>query len=276
MNSESPRKSSINPPAPLRIRLDSQVEEVQINVVPLIDVIFCILTFFILAAVGLSRQQAINVDLPKAETGVAQERQLLVVSLDGQGNVFVEQQPVRSREEFLQQLVQYLEQNPNGLMSLYASPNATYDQVVQLLDLLRSVGGDRVALATLPSGGVPAPSPTITPSTMPTIPGQLPGQTPQLSPGNLNPRFTPQIPGQNPNNLPGQIPSQIPGQIPRQIPGQVPGQTSGQTPGDRQFTPQTTPQFSPQFSSPSSPQSNPSPTKTISPGTINPRGTVNP
>lgn len=264
MNSESPKKKSINPPAPLRIRLDDQAEEVQINIAPLIDVIFCILTFFILAAVGVSRQQAINVDLPKAETGIAQERQLLVVSLDGQGNVFVEQQPVRSREEFLQQLVQYLEQNPNGLMSLYASPNATYDQVVQLLDLLRSVGGDRVALATLPSGGVPAPSPTITPSTMPTIPGQLPGQTPQISPDNLNPRFTPQIPGQNPNNLPGQIPGQIPGQLP--------GQTSGQTPGNRQFTPQTTPQLSPQFS----PQSTPSPTKTISPGTINPRGTVNP
>lgn len=254
MNSEFPKKKSINPPAPLRIRLDNQAEEVQINIAPLIDVIFCILTFFILAAVGVSRQQAINVDLPKAETGIAQERQLLVVSLDGQGNVFVEQQPVRSREEFLQQLVQYLQQNPNGLMSLYASPNATYDQVVQLLDLLRSVGGDRVALATLPSGGVPAPSPTINPSITPTIPGQLPGQTPQTSPGNLNPRFTPQIPGQNPNNP--------------NLPGQIPGQTSGQTPGNRQFTPQTTPQFSP--------QSTPSPTKTISPGTINPSGTVNP
>jgi len=250
MNSEFPKKKSINPPAPLRIRLDNQAEEVQINIAPLIDVIFCILTFFILAAVGVSRQQAINVDLPKAETGIAQERQLLVVSLDGQGNVFVEQQPVRSREEFLQQLVQYLQQNPNGLMSLYASPNATYDQVVQLLDLLRSVGGDRVALATLPSGGVPAPSPTINPSITPTIPGQLP----QTSPGNLNPRFTPQIPGQNPNNP--------------NLPGQIPGQTSGQTPGNRQFTPQTTPQFSP--------QSTPSPTKTISPGTINPSGTVNP
>lgn len=254
MHSESPKKSSINPPAPLRIRLDTQTEEVQVNIIPLIDVIFCILTFFILAAVGLSRQQAINVDLPRAETGVAQARQLLVVSLDGQGNVFIEQQPVRSREEFLQSLVQYLEQNPNGLMSLYASPNATYDQVVQLLDLLRSVGGDRVALATLPSNAPLTPSPTITPSVSPTLP---------TSPGNLNPQFTPQIPGQTPSNP----------NLPGQNSGQTPGQTSGQTPGNRQFAPQTTPQFSPQFS----PQSNPSPAKTISPGTINPNsGSVNP
>ncbi|NJL90470.1 MAG: biopolymer transporter ExbD [Coleofasciculaceae cyanobacterium SM2_1_6] len=253
MPSESPKKFSVNPPAPLRIRLDTQTEEVQVNIIPLIDVIFCILTFFILAAVGLSRQQAINVDLPRAETGVAQARQLLVVSLDGQGNVFIEQQPVRSREEFLQQLVQYLEQNPNGLMSLYASPNATYDQVVQLLDLLRSVGGDRVALATLPSGVPSTPSPTITPSFSPTLPGQTPSN---LNP-QINPQLNPQTPGQNLN------------QTPRQTPNQAPNQT----PANRQLPPQTTPQISPQFS----PQLNPSPPKTISPGTINPNGgTVNP
>ncbi|MCU0536378.1 MAG: biopolymer transporter ExbD, partial [Hydrococcus sp. Prado102] len=46
--------------------------EVRIEIVPMIDVIFCILVFFILAAVSFSRQQAINIDLPKAESGLAQ------------------------------------------------------------------------------------------------------------------------------------------------------------------------------------------------------------
>ncbi|MGL5035529.1 MAG: hypothetical protein ACRC6M_17220, partial [Microcystaceae cyanobacterium] len=36
---------------------------------------------------------------------------------------------------------------------LHASRNASYNDVVQLLDLLRQVGGDRVALATLPGEG---------------------------------------------------------------------------------------------------------------------------
>ena len=44
-------------------------EDVRLELIPLIDVIFCILTFFILAAVGLTRQQAIDLDLPSAETG---------------------------------------------------------------------------------------------------------------------------------------------------------------------------------------------------------------
>ena len=54
-------------------------QEVRIEIVPLIDVIFCILTFFILGAVGLSRQQAIGLDLPKAQTGTPQMREMLAI-----------------------------------------------------------------------------------------------------------------------------------------------------------------------------------------------------
>jgi len=141
-------------PRPLHLRMDSPTEEVRIEIVPLIDVIFCILTFFILAAVGLSRQQAINVDLPKASTGTSQGRQILMISLDELGQVYVEKNPVISQEQFIQQLQAYKQQNPSGVFVLYASPNAMYNEVVQILDLLREVGGDRVALATLP-GEVP-------------------------------------------------------------------------------------------------------------------------
>jgi biopolymer transport protein ExbD len=49
--------------------LDDPNQNVHIEILPLIDVIFCILTFFILAAVGLTRQQAIDLDLPAANTG---------------------------------------------------------------------------------------------------------------------------------------------------------------------------------------------------------------
>jgi len=58
----------------------------------LIDVIFCILTFFILGAVGLSRQQAISLDLPKASTATTPMREMLVVSLDDFGQLYVEKQ----------------------------------------------------------------------------------------------------------------------------------------------------------------------------------------
>lgn len=128
---------------------DSSLPEVRIEIIPLIDVIFCILTFFILAAVGLSRQQAISLDLPKASTGTPQMREMLVVSLDDFGQVYVEQQMV-TRNQLFEALKNYHQFNPNGLMVLHASRNSSYNEVIQVLDMLRQVGGDRVSLATLP------------------------------------------------------------------------------------------------------------------------------
>ncbi|MBD0267779.1 MAG: biopolymer transporter ExbD [Cyanobacteria bacterium Co-bin8] len=135
--------------------LETSTEDVRLELVPLIDVIFCILTFFILAAVGLTQQQAIDLDLPAAQTGqpvpgtgqAIPDR--LYVSIDAIGQVYLDQQPV-TLDLLYDVLLQHQQAAPNGLIVLYASRDARYEDVVTVLDLLRSVGGDRVALATLP------------------------------------------------------------------------------------------------------------------------------
>ncbi|MCT7981998.1 biopolymer transporter ExbD [Laspinema sp. A4] len=135
----------------MKINYESQMEEARIELIPLIDVIFCILTFFLLAALQLTRQQAVNVDLPQAETGTVQMQELkLFVSVDQLGQSYVDKQPV-TREQLYQLLLTYKRARPEGLIVLSASKMASYNDVMQVLDLLRSVGGDRVALATIPS-----------------------------------------------------------------------------------------------------------------------------
>jgi biopolymer transport protein ExbD len=174
----------------MKINLDAPTEEVRIEIIPLIDVIFCILTFFILAAVGLTRQLGINVDLPQASTGSAQMREMLVVSVDPIGQTYVEQQPV-SPEQLTGMLLDYRLNSPDGLVVLYASRSASYASVVSVLDLLRSVGGDRVALATLPESAE---------GSAPSTPGfnldpnqPLPSDDPFAAPSD--PFGTPSLPG---------------------------------------------------------------------------------
>ncbi|MBW4472777.1 MAG: biopolymer transporter ExbD [Stenomitos rutilans HA7619-LM2] len=156
----------------MKINLDSPPEDVQIQIIPLIDVIFCILTFFILAALQLTRQQGIEIDLPKASTGATQMRQMLVVTVSATGQTFVNKQFV-DRAQLFQQLQDYHQKNPDGLLVLNASQTAFYNDVVQILDVMRQVGGDRVALATQPieTNQTPglAPNPTISPTLSPTI-----------------------------------------------------------------------------------------------------------
>ena len=212
---------------PLRLRVDTQPEDVRIEVVPLIDVIFCILTFFLLAAVGLSRQQAISVDLPKASTGTPQGRQILMVALNELGQIYVDKQAMTTKEQFLQKLQAYRQKSPEGLMALYASTNASYNQVVQVLDMLRQVGGDRVALATLPGEaeqGANA-SPAVPPTTGVPSYTPYPGVNPYDPYGLTNPAnpvnpAQPQVPTNPTQPLPG-----VPGGMNSGSPPPLPGQS---------------------------------------------------
>ena len=167
---------------PLKLWQDtSHHQEVRIEILPMIDVIFCILTFFILGAVGLSRQQAMSLDLPKASTGTPQMREMLVVSLDDFGQVYVEKQLV-TRNQLFDAIKNYHQLNPNGLMVLHASGSASYNEVIQVLDMLKQVGGDRVALATLPGESDSLNSwrnPSLTP--LPSV-NQLPENVPSSRP----------------------------------------------------------------------------------------------
>ncbi|MEO1591467.1 MAG: biopolymer transporter ExbD [Cyanobacteria bacterium J06632_22] len=192
----------------MKLDLDNPNEEVRIEIIPLIDVIFCILTFFILAAVSLTRQQAISLDLPGADTSAplpaqTDERERIYVSVDATGTTYIDQSPVPLNvvEDVLRQHRQIY---PNGLIVLYAARDARYEDVVGVLDLLREVGGDRVALATLPKadtgledGQLPGldplnPTDPLSPSLDPLQP--LPGGTDPLNPGLTQPGL-PTIPG---------------------------------------------------------------------------------
>jgi biopolymer transport protein ExbD len=205
----------------MKINLESATDEAQIQIIPLIDVIFCILTFFILAALQMTRQQGMNVDLPKASTGVVQMRQMLVVSIDAAGQTYIDKNPV-DRAQLFTLLKEYREKNPDGLLVLNASQNAFYNDVIQVLDVLRSVGGDKVALATIPAPSVApgqvAPgqnfpsqnfpgqnSTQFSPNGIPGMPS-VPGTTNPLLPSTYNP-LSPNAPVLPSDVLPGANPS---------------------------------------------------------------------
>lgn len=198
----------------MKLDLDNRQSDVQIEILPMIDVIFCILTFFILAAVGLTRQQAIALDLPSVNNSAPVEgnsRDRLYVSVDSAGQVYVDKSAVPLGLLY-DVLVQHQQIAPNGTIVLYASRSARYEDVVKVLDLLRTVGGDRVALATLPTDASLDP----TQGNSQSLDDLLGGQ---------------QIPGQN---LPGQ---ELPGQEPGQ---ELPGSPAPGLPSDGGFgSPQT-------------------------------------
>jgi len=220
----------------MKINLNNPTEEVQIQIIPLIDVVFCILVFFILASLQFTRHQSINIDLPQANTATSTvqpdtQREILPVTIDGVGQIYVEQNQVQ-RQQLGGILSKYLADNPKGTLVLYASRSATYNDVIEILDLLRQVGGDRVSLAIIPGSEEQPANPLQQLPNAPLTPGATPGGTLPLP----NTQLSPNLPQNNPNlNLPPgstQIPlPTIPNQpqIQQGTPPRTPSSNTGTT-----------------------------------------------
>jgi biopolymer transport protein ExbD len=221
----------------MKINTGNTEQEPRIELVPLIDVIFCILTFFLLAGLQVSRQQAIKVDIPKAATGTPAARELLMVSLNDAGQIFLEQQPILVTPQLVEAVKQYRQARPNSAIVLYASKQVSYNKVVEILDALRSVAGDRVALATLPTNAIAPTPPILTnpvyvyPNTSYPYQGVTPGVTPYNPPG-VNQGIIPSNSGfANPTSGQFNQPEPVnPNSLTQPIPAATPSPSSSKSP----------------------------------------------
>jgi biopolymer transport protein ExbD len=128
----------------------SQMPEV--NLVPMMDVILTVLTFFIIISMTLTgQQQSVDITLPSTDAGgsTLPVPDPLVVGLNQQGQVLLNNQPA-SDAQLSQQMQTYLVQNPKGAVILKADRQIPYEKVVQVLGKMRDIGGDRVSLAIDP------------------------------------------------------------------------------------------------------------------------------
>jgi biopolymer transport protein ExbD len=147
----------------MKIYSDNNGEFTRVEIIPLLDVMFCLLTFFLLLVLQVTRYQGVKVtkeDIPQIKTGNYQTSDRLIVSLSADSQVYVEgklfgsvselSNPGKLQQAFQQTLKNYSVKSPNGQSVLYAPKTVNYGDVIQTLDLLRLVLGDRVALGTLP------------------------------------------------------------------------------------------------------------------------------
>ncbi|PSB35299.1 ExbD/TolR family protein [Chlorogloea sp. CCALA 695] len=135
---------------PLKSRFRASTSQMpEINLVPMMDVLMTILTFFIIISMTMTaQQQSVNIDLPSTNAGAntVKTPDPLVVGLTNQGTLEVANNAVTDAQ-LSQQMQVYLQTNPNGAVVLQADKKLPYEQVVQVLGKMRDVGGDRVSLA---------------------------------------------------------------------------------------------------------------------------------
>ncbi len=123
----------------------------EINLTPMIDVVFAILTFFILASLLLTRSEGLPVNLPSAKTATQQNQipTKLTVTIDEQGKVSLDRQRVEVSE--LATRVKALKGNKPELLAIVNADRAVvHGQVITVMDELRTVPGVKLGIATQP------------------------------------------------------------------------------------------------------------------------------
>ncbi len=119
----------------------------RIEIVPMIDVIFAILTFFIMSTLFLGRFEGLAVNLPKAQSAKPQKVIRATVTLDPQGGLFLNKTPVAI--ESLSTAIRGLQQSGQDLtIVLNADGSVTHNRVVAVMDRVRQVEGAKLAIAT--------------------------------------------------------------------------------------------------------------------------------
>ena len=126
---------------------DFEEENNQINILPMIDIIFVILSFFIVSSLYLVKLETIPVNLPNAETSNQEKDSLIVVTLDLGTRVFIDDKlsDISLLENEIRSKIRV---SNNKKVVLRADKDIKYGRVISILDILRKIENIKIGVST--------------------------------------------------------------------------------------------------------------------------------
>lgn len=130
--------------APLASLLQEEEQE-EINLTPMLDVVFIMLIFFIVTA-SFVKEAGIDVNRPEAATAVKKERASILIAISDKGEVWINKRRVDIRA--VQANVERLKaENPQGSVVIQADKKSTTDTLIKVMDASRAAGVFDVSIA---------------------------------------------------------------------------------------------------------------------------------
>ncbi len=126
-------------------------EETRVDVTPLIDIIFQLVLFFMVSTTFITAP-GIQVDLPRSSAQqILQDTSDVNIWMTNDGEVFVDEVPVDWAT--LDEKLSAASADTQTLVIIKADTNVEHGRVVRVMDLARSKGLNRLAIATDPGEG---------------------------------------------------------------------------------------------------------------------------
>lgn len=125
-------------------------EEVDVNITPLIDVVFLLLIFFMVST-SFIKESEIKLDLPQASaTQAPEDTETITVSIDAKGRYFVNDKAlINQQAETLERAIKdAVADSQNPILVIDGDKAMAYQSFVTVLDVAKKLDYLKVSIAT--------------------------------------------------------------------------------------------------------------------------------
>ena len=128
-----------------RITSGSADDESQVDITPLIDIVFIMLIFFIVTATFV-KETGIDVNKPDAPTAEVKKKANILIAIDANNNIWLERRKIDIRS-VIPNIKRLRSENPQGSVVIQADEESKNKMLVEVMDAARQAGVVNIALA---------------------------------------------------------------------------------------------------------------------------------
>ncbi|HDZ49974.1 hypothetical protein LCGC14_1148850 [marine sediment metagenome] len=130
----------------MRFRRAAERREAAFDLMPLIDVVFLLIIFFMLTTSFRTIFQGIKVDLPTTTTKQERIEQNIIITITKDNVLYLDKTRVTTSK--LVSLLKKKLGEKKGLVMINADKLVRHGKVVEIMDLAKQAGADRVGILT--------------------------------------------------------------------------------------------------------------------------------
>jgi biopolymer transport protein ExbD len=121
-------------------------EKARIEVIPMIDIVFFLLVFFMISTLSMTINRGMPVNLPKAASSQQELRETFNITVTREGEIFLNKEPL-TIQDIAPKVQAGLARDPDLLAIITADDQALHGTIVDVMDEIRLAGVARLAIA---------------------------------------------------------------------------------------------------------------------------------
>ena len=122
-------------------------KEPTIMIIPMIDIVFFLLVFFMVGTLYMNTEQQIPLNLPSTSTSTAKSIEPIIITLTTTHKLYIDNREI-SADNLSQEVQDIVRTTPRQAFVIRASKDVYYNEVIALLDMLKVNGAKYISVAT--------------------------------------------------------------------------------------------------------------------------------